>query len=67
MFKLSTNCKRGHPWKLNKKRFISTQNLYSSTKNNQSIKTVCAKSVGIFKNRIENEENWKKRSFKYHQ
>lgn len=55
MFKLSTNCKRGHPWKLNKKRFNSTQNLYTLSQrnfnqwNNQSIETVSVKSVSIFK------------------
>ncbi|CAG2250997.1 unnamed protein product [Mytilus edulis] len=63
MFELSTNSTRGHPWKLSKKRCNSTQRLHSFSQriidqwNSLSTVTVCAESVNIFKNHI-NDEHW---------
>ena len=61
MFELSTNSTRGHPWKLIKKRCNSTQRLHSFFQriidllNSLSTVTVCAESVNILKNRINDE------------
>ena len=61
MSELSINSTRGHPWKLMKKRCNSTPRLHSFSQriidqwNSLSTETVCAESVNILKNRINDE------------
>ena len=68
MFTLSNNTTRGHPWKLQKKRCYTTQRLHSFSSrvvdhwNGLSTETVSAKSVNIFKNRL-NSEDWNMTKF----